>query len=339
MKSWKQILMGAVVVFLLAVIAAIALDVGNIRHDRHRIHFINYRGHTDVDAGFEAYLKQKRFRYEIVYHDVDRNPANVPDIIAAIRADPKTGLVVTWGTTVTLQVFGKYDSINGNTLKNIPGVFTLVTDPVASKIVPSLVSSGRNITGSWHVAPIANQFRAMMVYKPGKKIGILYTPTENNSVATVRAMIEEAGLYKVEVIAIPFEIVDGIPNSANAERALLEMKKYGVEWLYLPPDSFLGTQARDLVVPTANRLGIASFASTEQLMLTGATFGLLCPYLEVGELAAKKAIQILDGVPASSIRIDTVERFRHQMNPVAARRLNIQVQTDLLSTIEEVAAP
>jgi putative ABC transport system substrate-binding protein len=337
MKGWKLIV--PLAALLLAMVIAIALNIGGVRHETYRIHFVNYRGHTDVDAGFEAYLRENRVRFDITYHDVDRNPASFPDIIAAIRADKNVDLVVTWGTTTTLSVFGRHGSESRANITDIPGVFTLVSDPVGSQVVPSLLSSGRNITGSWHVAPTPNQFRAMMVYRPGKKIGILYTPTENNSVVVVKEMTEEAALYNVEVVAIPFETINGIPNSSNAAAALQEMKKHGVEWLYLPPDSFLGTQARDLVIPTAHRLGIATFASTEQLMLTGATFGLLCPYFQVGELAAKKAIQVLRGEPPAAIPMDTVERFHHQMNPVAARLLNITVSPALLPTIQQVTAP
>lgn len=329
-----------IVAVVLAIAGITAWLMPRIHVEPYVIHYVNYRGHTNIDAGFEAYLNSRKIPFTIIYHDLNRNPKEFPNVIASIRADKKTDLVVTWGTTVTLGVFGPYTDRSGDYIKDIDGIFTLVTDPVHSKVVPSNISSGRNLTGSWHVAPASNQFRAMMVYKPAKKIGILYTPTETNSVIIVEDMRREAAVHDVEIIAIPFTVVDGIPNSSNATAALIAMKKLGVEWLYLPPDSFLGTQTRDLIIPEAHSLGIATFASTEQLMQTGAAFGLLCPYWELGTLAAKKAEKILrDGVEPSSLPIDTVDRFHHQMNLAAMRRLGLTVPESLVSTIETVEAP
>lgn len=301
----------------------------------HNIHYVNYRGKTDIDAGFESYLRAKGVKYTITYHDADRDDSNFGKILQNIRSDREVDVVVSWGTTVTLNIFGTKNESGANKVSGVPGVFVLVTDPVNSNLMNPGDTSGRNLTGSWHVAPIISQFRSMMIYRPSKKIGILYNPAEKNSVVSVEEMKRVAALHSVAIVTIPFDIVDGKPTSGNATAALKKMKDEGVEWLYLPPDSFLGQQARDLVIPVAHGLQMATFASTEQLMKTGAAFGLVSSYFELGEITAAKVEKILvEGVPASQIPVDTVPRFRHQMNQQVAEKLGITVDPKLLQSIE-----
>lgn len=304
------------------------------------IHFVNYGGPTGVEDGFEFYLKTHHVPYTIIYHDENRDPSTVPGIIASIRADKTTDLVVTWGSTASLNIFGKYTDHNAAFITDIPGLFVLVADPVSTHLVPSMQSSKRNITGTSHLSPTKNQFEAMMVYHPAKRIGILYTPSEVNAVAAVDAMRVLALKHGVELVAIPFATENGKPNTTNAVASLIAMKKLGVEWLYLGPDTLLAGVARDLVIPEAHSLGILTFASTEKMMKSGASFGLICPYFVAGELIGDKAERILvDGVDPQDIPVDTCPRFRHQMNPIALKRFNIDLPVSMTSNIEKIAAP
>lgn len=308
--------------------------------DIFTIHFVNYRGHTPVDAGFEYQLKQHNINYEIVYHDIDRNPERLATVRKYIKGDKNADLVVTWGTTVSLGIFGPFGSNDTTFITEVPGIFVLVTDPVAVGLVASLDNPNRNLTGAWHVAPMTSQFQTMMAYKPAQKIGVLYTPTEKNSVVAVESLKKLAQSFGIEVIAIPFTLQQGLPVATNAMDALKLMKEQQVEWLYLPPDSFLGQQARDLVIPSAHALGIATFASTEQLMQAGAAFGLICPYVELGKLIGTKAKKILvDEVSAADVSMDTIQRFHHQVNLAAIERLDIAVPATMLKSAEKISAP
>jgi len=75
-------------------------------------------------------------------------------------------------------------------------------------------------------------------------------------------------------------------------------------------------------------------------MNSGAAFGLICPYFELGKLVAQKAQKILveDAAP-SSIPMDTIKRFHHQANPVAMKRLGIKLPESMLKSIELISAP
>ena len=301
-----------------------------------RIYAITFRGMTDVEKGFSEYFASRKLPVQIVFRDMNRDPARMPGFLEEIRAT-KPDLIYTWGTSVTLGVVGPYDGvIPGQHITDIPVVFTLVASPTLAKIVPDLNKPGRNVTGVTHVGPTEAQIKAMAAYRPFQTLGILYTPTERNSVVVleeVRRLGKEGGFHTVERT---FRLdAQRKPIADGAADLVRELKDAGAQWLYLPPDSFLGTLAESTVIPAAMQLGLPTFASTEQLMQAGALSGLVSRYYNVGQFTAHKAEQILVGKQAAStIPIETLKRFSYQIRMPAARKLNLPPPLPMLSYAE-----
>jgi putative ABC transport system substrate-binding protein len=290
-----------------------------------RIYAITFRGMTEVEKGFEEYFASRKIPVQITYRDLNRDPNRIPGFLDEIRAT-KPDLVYTWGTSVTLGVTGPFDGVvQSQHITDIPVVFTLVAAPVLAKIVPDLKASGRNVTGVTHVAPTEAQIRAMSSYRPYQTLGVLYTPTEKNSVVVLeelRRLGRERGFHTVErtfrLDAARKPVADGAADLVR------ELKESGAQWLYLPPDSFLGTLAEGVIIPAAMELGLPTFASTEQLMQAGALSGLVCRYYNIGQFTAHKVEQILVGKQSpGSIPIETLSRFSYQISMPAAHRLKM----------------
>jgi putative ABC transport system substrate-binding protein len=242
-----------------------------------------------------------------------------------IRAT-KPDLVYTWGTSVTLGVVGPFDAVVKNQhISDIPVVFTLVAAPVQAKIVTDLRSPGRNVTGVTHVVPTDAQIRAISAYRPFQTLGVLYTSTEKNSVVVleeVRRLGRERGFHTVER---SFRLdAQRKPTADGAADLVRELKDAGAQWLYLPPDSYLGTLAEGVIIPAAMEVGLPTFASTEQLMQAGALSGLVSRYYNVGQFTAHKAEQILvSKTPASAIPVEALKRFSYQIRMAAAHKLKL----------------
>jgi putative tryptophan/tyrosine transport system substrate-binding protein len=187
-----------------------------------------------------------------------------------------------------------------------------------------------------HVGPTEAQIKAMAQYRAFQTLGVLYTPTERNSVVTIeeiRRLGREIGFHTVERT---FRLdAQRKPTAEGAADLVRELKEAGAQWLYLPPDSFLGTLAESVVIPTAMSLGLPTFASTEQLMQAGALSGLVSRYYNVGQFTAFKAEQILVGKQSpASIPVETLKRFSYQIRMPAAKRLNLQPPLPMLSYAE-----
>ncbi len=289
-----------------------------------RIAIVNYRGRTRVEDGFEAYLAARRIHAEILWHDIARDKQRLPGVVDAIRQQ-SPDLVVTWGTTVSLGVLGPYDGVDpARHITNIPAVFTLVADPVGARLVPAMASSGRQITGVTHMAPVDAQLRAMRAYRPFRKLGLIYSPNEKNS-RLVAESVAAAGRrdgFAVAERTFPLD-AQGRPDGSGAAGLVDALHGEGVDWLYLPPDSYLTTLAGDLLAHAAGR-GLPTFASTEALVKAGALTGVVSRYERVGQFTAFKAEQILlGGRPPASIPVETLSRFSLQVNLPVARRMGL----------------
>ena len=81
--------------------------------------------------------------------------------------------------------------------KDIPVVFTAITDPVEAKL-----DSG-NITGTSDKLPVEAQLELIRALQPdAKTIGIIYTQSEPNSVSAIREYEEKAPDYGFTIEAV-----------------------------------------------------------------------------------------------------------------------------------------
>jgi putative ABC transport system substrate-binding protein len=70
--------------------------------------------------------------------------------------------------------------------------------------------------------------------------------------------------------------------------------------------------------------GLPTFASTEQLMETGALTGLVSRYHSIGQFTAYKVEQILlNRIPADRVPVETLTRFSLQVNLDTAEALKL----------------
>ena len=307
----------------------------------YRIYAITFRGMTDVERGFQEYFAARRIPVQITFRDLNRDASRMPGFLDEIRAT-RPDLVYTWGTSVTLGVVGTYDAYDPSKhITDIPVVFTLVAAPVLAKVVPDLKSSRRNVTGVFHVAPTEAQIRAMASYRPFKSIGILYTPTEQNSVVVVDEVREVSKRLGFAVIAKPLKLDAAKRVTAEgAPEMIRELKAQKVDWLYLPPDSYLGTQAKNVIIPAAMEQRLPTFASTEQLMETGALTGLVSRYHSIGQFTAYKAEQILvHRIPPAKIPVETLTRFSLQVRMDVAEALKLPPPLPMFNYAELINPP
>lgn len=114
-------------------------------------------------------------------------------------------------------------------------------------------------------------------------------------------------------------------------RAALEQPQF----LYLPPDSFLGQNSRE-VTRLALERRLATYAAAESLLAgTNALLGLVSRYYNLGRLTARKTEQILmEGAHPGDIPVDTLKRFSYVINMPTARDLELYPPMSVLDFAE-----
>ena len=172
---------------------------------------------------------------------------------------------------------------------------------------------------------MAAQIQAMAAYRPFQKLGVLYTPSEKNSVVVIDEIRKIGRERNYDTITRTFRLdAQRKVTAEGAGELVRELKEAGAQWLYLPPDSFLGTLAQDVIIPAAMEVGLPTFASTEQLMQAGALSGLVSRYHSVGQFTAHKVEQILVAKAApETVPIETLKRFSYQIRISVAEKLKL----------------
>ena len=312
---------------------------------KFRIYAITWRGKTQVEQGLMDFLGSRGVPVEFIWRDAAQNPAKLGEFVLEIKAMQKMGepsrldLIYTWGTPPTLGITGAYDGVDTPSsspasllstrfVRDIPVLFAAVAAPVAAKVVPSLTSQGRDITGVYHVAAIDAQIQAMRTYRKFTKLGVLYNAAEVNSVATaegLRKLGSSSKSEKFELIEATFERgTDNKVIAAGIEEKILALKQAGAEWLYLGPDSFLFSQI-ERIAAAALEHRLPTFSATEGALNAHAPVlaGLVSSYYAIGQFAALKAEQILvKGKKARDIPIETLSRYSFIVRMKVAKQLD-----------------
>ena len=306
---------------------------------RFRVLMLTYRGTTDVDIGFQNYLSEAGLNVEFTVRDVrqdTRRIAAILDELPALAPD----LIYTWGTPVTLAVTGTVDQPNPHpALGHIPVVFALVADPQKAGIVNTLSAPERNVTGASHVVPLERQLQHMRSYRDFDKLGVLYNAAEANSQAVIQGLKQYGLSNGKQIMASPLQqSEDGKPTADGLESLIDQLHRDGAQWLYLPPDTFLGT-IYDRITPLAMARKLPLFASTELAMRTGnALTGVVSRYYSVGQLAGAKAADILQGhKTVQQTPVESLKRFSLMVNMQMAQQLELYPPLPLLNYAEVVA--
>jgi putative ABC transport system substrate-binding protein len=289
------------------------------------VYMILFRGWESACDGFRDYLLSRNIRVKITVYDLDQDIKKAPVAVDLVR-QAKPDLVFVWGTSTAIAVLGPWDKPDPKLhLVEFPVVFCIVTDPVANGVVKSSRDPGRNATGVEYVAPLDVQLRAMALYRPVRKVGIVFNPREQNSVSVVRGLEALGPGFGFELVTLPVRTSSGGGLSANElPDRVHDAKRAGADWIYIPPDTLLNLN-RDALTNAALDLKLPAFSSAERFIRESyALCGLVSRYWSVGAFAGFKAEQILLGVKsAQQLPVEMLARFSYLVRLDTAKRLGL----------------
>jgi putative tryptophan/tyrosine transport system substrate-binding protein len=313
-----------------------ALAGSGTAEDPFTIFMILYRGETEVENGFKAYLKDRGIHADLIVRSVDGQSDLLPGFVAEAKKS-RPDLVYTWGTSVTLAAVGQFDKVDPERhITDIPVVFTMVSSPDGARIVPSRESSGRNVTGVSHIVPLETQIRAMRAYRPMTRLAVLYNPNEENSVVNVRELKELGARMAFTVIDQPVPLnASGQPDPSTLPELIAGAAVREPQFLYIGPDTFIGVY-RDLITAEAIRLKLPTFTATElEIHHSNAMIGLVSPYFNVGRFTAFKAEQVLvEGTAPAEIPVETLSRFSYLVKMPVVHQVGIYPPMTVLDYAE-----
>jgi putative ABC transport system substrate-binding protein len=216
------------------------------------------------------------------------------------------------------------------TTKDIPILFTAVTDPVAAGLVKSMDKPEGNVTGTTDMNPVEEQLALVKELKPeAKSVGIIYNSGEVNSkvqVDAAKAASDKLGLAIYEAaITSPTEVKQAAESMVGK-----------VDAFYIPTDNMVVSSiAAVLGVAEANKIPVV--AGEENSVKSGAiaTYGI--DYGKLGEQTADMAAKILKGqAKPADMAVEKQAEMKLVINKKAAEKMGVTIPKAMLDRAGEV---
>lgn len=201
--------------------------------------------------------------------------------------------------------------------KNIPVIFTAITDPVEAKL-----DSG-NITGTSDKLPIEAQLQLIREIQPeAKTIGILYTTSEPNSVSAVEEYQEKAADYGFTIEAL------GVTQQSEVVQAVDTLLAKDVDcFTNLTDNNVVGVLPS--ILEKTNEAGIPVYGSEIEQVKLGCVASAGIEYVALGKQTGAMAAKILRGeATAEEMPYETITAFEIYVNPDAMNALGLDAAVE-----------
>ncbi|BEH14880.1 ABC transporter substrate-binding protein [Marinobacter shengliensis] len=213
--------------------------------------------------------------------------------------------------------------------RNIPVVFSAVTDPVAAKLVQSLEAPGANITGVSDMLPIEKHLDMLQRIMPdAKRIGTVYNPGEANAAALIDLLDER-------LAARDMQLVKGAATKTSEVLGAARSLVGKVDAIYLTTDNTV-ISAAEAVISVGERSKIPVFAADTATVERGAVAALGFNYYNHGRQTGAMVVRILEGAGTADMPVETMEELDLYVNPAAGERMGITLSEDLIQDAKEV---
>ena len=213
--------------------------------------------------------------------------------------------------------------------KNVPVVFSAVTDPVAAKLVANWDASGTNVTGVSDLLALDKQIDLIKRVVPGaKRVGRVYNPGEANSVVVVnqlKELLPKHGMSLVEASA-PRSVDVG-----SAARSLIGK----ADVIYTNTDNNV-VSAYEALVKVGQEAKLPLVASDTDSVKRGGIAALGINYRDLGEQTGRMVVRILKGEKPGDIKPETSTKLELFVNPGAAEKQGVKLSDELVKSAAQV---
>lgn len=219
-----------------------------------------------------------------------------------------------------------------NTLKGTPVVFSAVTDPVKAGLVKSVTKGQKNVTGVSDMTPVKQQIELLLKIKKVKRLGHIYTSSEENAVVL-------AGIVKEACKELGIEFVETtVSKSAEVKQAVQAIVKR-VDALYISTDNTV-VSAMSAVTDVAmkNKIPVMSAdPSSAESHPVLAAWGF--DYYKMGRATGKLVAEVLKGKKPEQLPT----RFMTKASDVdllvnldVAKKLGLTIPKEVVKTANKV---
>ena len=279
--------------------------------------------HPSLDAafnGFKKALEEKGLKVEydvqIAQGDMNNNQTIANNFVA-----DGVDLIFANSTPSALGAL--------NATKDIPIVFTSVTDPVGAKLVQSMENPGGNVTGTTDTHPDAIPKTVQFIdqFVNGNRVGMIYNAGEQNSVAQMDAV--KKAMEGTDLTIVPVSV----STSAEVKQAA-ESLVGKVDCFYVITDNTV-VSALESVIQVANDQDLPLFVGELDSVKRGGFAAYGFDYYDIGYEAGVMAADILEGKKKpSELPVQYPQKLKLVINKKAAKEMGVEWRSEWDSMAE-----
>lgn len=257
---------------------------------------------------------------KFVFESAQGNPATAAQIARQFAGD-EPNVIVPISTPSAQAVV--------SSTRDIPVVFTAVSDPLGAQLVKNMDKPGGNVTGLSDMSPVGEHIALIKEILPNvKTIGYLYNSGEANSVSLLAALkveAEKAGITIVESAATKSAEVQG------AARALVGR----ADAIYIPTDNTI-ISALEGAVAVAEESKLPLFTADTDSVSRGSVAALGFNYYDVGKQTGDIVVRVLKGENPGDIAVKTAAGSDLVINKAAAAKMGVTLPQSVLSRANKI---
>ena len=208
----------------------------------------------------------------------------------------------------------------------IPVVFSACSDPVAAGLVETLDSPNTGATGTSDSLNFDAQLKMIRAFMPdAKKIGVLYTTSEANSVSQLKNLTELAPNYGFEIVSV------GVTDASEVAAGAASLLAKGVDCINNLTDNNVVNNL-SVVTNAADAAGVPIFGSEkEQVAQYGCVASESLDYVALGVTTGEMAGKIIKGADAKTLPVAVVTDAKPVYSLKNMEKFGLTLPTDYSS--------
>ena len=216
--------------------------------------------------------------------------------------------------------------------KNIPVIYTAISDPIAAELANDDGTPVGNVTGTSDKLPVEAQLKLITgMFPEAKNIGILYTTSEVNSVSAIEEYKNLADTYNVNIVVQSIDQGSDMPLAVDAILPKVDVMTN------LTDNTVVANMP--VLIEKANAKNIPVFGSEIEQVHKGCIAAMGLDYYELGKQTGHMAARILDGeMNASDMNYEVIENASLYINSKVIENLNLNVDSSYIDNAKEVFA-
>lgn len=330
MRTMKKVLAaGLTAVMAMSLMVGCGSKKDDSASKTYNLGIIQFAEHGSLDNCRKGFLKglesegiKEGKNLKITYKNSQADTAT-DNQIASNYASKKLDMICAIATPSAQSAY------NAAMKADIPVIYTAVTDPVAAELADKDGKPVGEVTGTSDKLPVEEQLKMIREMLPdAKKIGIMYTTSEANSVSAIKE-------YKSLVKKYDFELVEkGITTTADVSLAADDLLSK-VDCITNLTDNTV-VASLPTILDKANEKKIPVFGSEIEQVKIGCLAAEGIDYIALGKQTGKMAAKVLKGeAKASEQNFETITEPGFYVNNKVAEDLGITVPEDLANSAVE----